>query len=72
MSLPDGGGYAIPVPMLPGCFSQGATVEEAMEHAIEAIEVHIAGLRKMGESVPEPDASPQELVQLPVTITSAA
>jgi antitoxin HicB len=27
---PDEGGYAVVVPALPGCFSQGGTVEEAL------------------------------------------
>jgi predicted RNase H-like HicB family nuclease len=49
----EGGGYAVTVPSLPGCFTQGATVEEALERAAEAIRVHIAGLRSDGEAVPE-------------------
>jgi predicted RNase H-like HicB family nuclease len=49
----EGGGYAVSVPALPGCFSQGGTVEEALERAAEAISVHIAGLESDGETVPE-------------------
>ena len=46
----EGGGYAVTVPALPGCFTQGKTVEEAMERAAEAISVHIAGLEADGEA----------------------
>jgi len=53
------GGYAVTVPALPGCFTQGSTFDEAMERAAEAISVHIAGLRADGEPVPEERARPQ-------------
>lgn len=63
----EGGGYAVTVPALPGCFTQGATVEEAMERATEAISVHIAGLEADGEPVPEEHEHPRL-----VTVTVAA
>ena len=46
------GGFSVYVPALPGCFSQGATEEEAIANAREAIECHIAGMRKAGEEIP--------------------
>jgi len=55
------------VPALPGCFTQGKTVEEAMERAAEAISVHIAGLEADGEAVPEEHEAPRL-----VTVTVAA
>ena len=57
----EGGSYLVSVPALPGCFTRGATVEECRERAIEAIEVHIAGLRADGEPVPEEVGTPQLL-----------
>jgi predicted RNase H-like HicB family nuclease len=51
--VPDGEGYSVFVPSLPGCFSQGATLEEARENAKEAIRVHIRGLQLDGEPVPQ-------------------
>lgn len=63
----EGGGYAVIVPALPGCFTQGKTVEEAMERAAEAISVHIAGLEADGEAVPEEHEPPRL-----VTVTVAA
>lgn len=40
------------VPSLPGCFSQGETIDEAMNNVKEAIELHIRGLRDEGREVP--------------------
>lgn len=61
------GGYSVTVPALPGCFTQGKTVEECQQRAIEAIEVHIAGLEADGEPIPEEVGTPQLL-----TVTVAA
>ena len=49
---PDEGGYAVVVPALPGCFSQGETVEEALAHAEEAITVHVRSMVRHGELIP--------------------
>ena len=57
----EGGGFVVSVPALPGCFTQGRTLEECKERAAEAIEVHIAGLRADGEPVPEEVGVPQVL-----------
>ena len=35
------GGFAASVPTLPGCFSEGETIEEALENIAEAIELHL-------------------------------
>ena len=57
---PEGDGtYFVTVPALPGCFTRGETIEECQERAIEAIEVHIAGLEADGEPVPEKHGTPQ-------------
>ena len=42
------------MPDLPGCFSAGSTIDEAIEMAREAIELHLEGLIEDGERVPEP------------------
>ncbi len=47
------GGYWVDVPSLPGCFSQGETIDEAMNNAREAIELHIQGLKDDGQEVPK-------------------
>ena len=51
----EGPGYAVSVPALRGCFTQGATVDEALESAREAIAGHIAALTELGEEIPTED-----------------
>lgn len=45
--------YGVIVPDLPGCFSAGTTLDEAIENAHEAIECHLEGLLLDGESIPK-------------------
>jgi predicted RNase H-like HicB family nuclease len=45
--------YGVTVPDLPGCFSAGETLEDAMTQAVEAIECHLEGLLLDGDVVPE-------------------
>ena len=47
------GGYWTEVPALPGCFSQGETIEEALANTREAIELHVSVLRDEGQEVSE-------------------
>ena len=54
----DGHGYVVSVPTLPGCFSQGSTVPEAIERAREAIAGHILALAELGEPVPDEQVPP--------------
>lgn len=37
----EGSGYNVSVPALPGCFSQGETVEQSLERARDAIETYL-------------------------------
>jgi predicted RNase H-like HicB family nuclease len=60
-----GRGYTVRVPALPGCITEGATREEALLHAKEAIEGFIEALRKAGEPVPE-EKEPVELATVAV------
>ena len=46
--------YGVTVPDLPGCFSAGATFDEALDEAVEAVECHIEGLLLDGKPVPLP------------------
>ena len=46
------GGYWVEVPTLPGCYSQGETVEEAMINIKEAIEAHLQALREEKQEIP--------------------
>jgi predicted RNase H-like HicB family nuclease len=44
--------YGVTAPDLPGCFSAGETVDEALTNVVEAIECHIEGLMLDGDTVP--------------------
>lgn len=46
--------YGVTVPDLPGCFSAGDTVDEAMENGIEAVECHLEGMLIDEEPLPSP------------------
>ena len=45
------------VPDLPGCVAAAETREEALTLIREAIEFHIDGLKKSGQSVPPPSST---------------
>lgn len=44
--------YGVTVPDLPGCFSAGDTMEEAVKNAVEAIECHVEGILIDNEDLP--------------------
>jgi antitoxin HicB len=48
------GGYVVSCPSLPGCYSQGETVEEALANIKEAIELCLQDLRARNEEIPDP------------------
>ena len=52
---PDDAGYFAYSPTLPGCFSNGATIEDAKRNIREAIEQHLAVLLERSEPVPQND-----------------
>ena len=46
--------YGVTVPDLPGCFSAGETLDEALHEVVEAIECHLEGLLLDSEPIPTP------------------
>jgi predicted RNase H-like HicB family nuclease len=46
-------GYFAYSPTLPGCFSNGRTVEEAKQNIRTAVQLHIESLLAHGETVPQ-------------------
>lgn len=44
--------YGVTVPDLPGCFSSGETIDEAIESTKEAIELQLEGLSEDGLEIP--------------------
>ncbi len=49
------GGYTVFVPALPGCISEGDTIEEALQNIREAIELYL-------EPILEPEQQPGRLI----------
>lgn len=57
----DEGGYTIYVPSLPGCISEGDTVEEALANIQEAIELYLEPVEE-DELMVEEGALVRELI----------
>ena len=49
--------YGVTVPDLPGCFSAGETIDDALTEVVEAIECHIEELLIDGEREPYPTST---------------
>lgn len=56
------GGYVVSVPALPGCHTQGDTMEEAIANAREAIEGYLLSLKDLGRPIPEEKEHTQTIV----------
>ena len=50
----EGKGYTVTFPDLPGCITEGDTLEEAFSMAREALELHLWGMEDDGEDIPRP------------------
>ena len=46
--------YGVTFPDFPGCVTAGKTLEEAKQFAIEALALHIEGMREDGDAIPGP------------------
>jgi predicted RNase H-like HicB family nuclease len=53
------GGFSVVVPTLPGCHSQGETLEEALANLRAAVELYLEVLREDGL---EPERQPDPLL----------
>jgi len=49
----EDGWFVVTVPALPGCITQGKTVEEAEKNAKEAIEAYLESLIKRHKKIPD-------------------
>lgn len=49
----EDGGYSAYSPTLPGCFSNGRTIEEAKRNIREAIQQHLASLLAHRQPIPQ-------------------
>jgi antitoxin HicB len=54
----DESGFSVAVPVLPECFTQGETIEEAIEMAKEAISLYVKSLEDDGQPLPDDSKTP--------------
>lgn len=57
----DNSDYGVTVPDIPGCYTAGSSIEEAISMAQEAVECHIEGL--LIDNEPVPSSSDIEILQ---------
>ncbi len=62
------GGYVAFAPSLPGCHTQGDTLEDAEQNITEAITLYLESLAAHGEAIPEEGRSFQGRVIVPVSV----
>ena len=65
------GGYLVSMPALPGCYTEGRTLQEAREMATDAIRAYCASLLKHGEPIPARPPDEQFIGHLSVTLEPA-
>ena len=53
----EGGGYLIEFPDLPGCISDGETIDEAIANGKDAMLCWIETAKQHGDEVPQPSSS---------------
>lgn len=61
-------GYVAFVPSLPGCHTQGETLEETERNVREAVALYLESLSAHGEPIPEEGPSFQGRVSVPVSL----
>ena len=66
-----GGGFLISFPDLPGCMSDGETIEEAIQNAEDAINCWIQTQLASGKDIPKPHSADKELVQFVTRLSNA-
>jgi antitoxin HicB len=65
------GEYVVSVPALPGCHTEGRTLEEARTMATDAIRAYCASLLRHGEPIPVESAVEQYVGRLSVVLEPA-
>ncbi len=50
----ENNGYTVTFPDLPGCITEGDTVDEALLLAAEAMALHLYGMERDGDEIPQP------------------
>ena len=60
------GGFTAEVPDLPGCISEGDTLDEAEKNIREAIELYLETLEERG--IPLPSREPVKILKMNITV----
>ena len=60
------GGFTAEVPDLPGCVSEGDTLEETQKNIEEAIELYLETLQKRGLPLPERESN--KVIRMQITV----
>lgn len=55
LTMEEGGGYLIEYPDLPGCISDGETIEETLCHGQDAVACWIEAAKVGGRDIPKPN-----------------
>jgi antitoxin HicB len=53
----EGGGWLITFPDLPGCMSDGESIEEAIRNGQDALGCYLAVTKKYGDALPKPGSA---------------
>ena len=71
----EGGGFFVSIPLLPGCMSDGESLEEAYDNIHEAKEEWLSSMLERGMKIPEPveqeEYSGKFIIRLPKTLHRA-
>lgn len=60
------GGYVVTIPSLPGCVTEGDTLEEAVEMAKDAISAYVESLKKHKQPLPKESSSFVGVIDVPI------
>lgn len=55
------GGYTVTFPDLPGCITEGDTIDESLSMAKDAMILHLWGMEDVGDLIPSP-TSPEKVL----------
>jgi len=71
----EGGGFFVSIPLLPGCMSDGESLDEAYDNIQEAKEEWFSSMLERGMKIPEPveqeEYSGKFIIRLPKTLHRA-
>ena len=71
----EGGGFFVSIPLLPGCMSDGESLDEAYDNIQEAKEEWLSSMLERGMKIPEPveqeEYSGKFIIRLPKTLHRA-